>query len=148
MMLLQAAQQALSEVKFDPSAYSLDSAALNAFCVWVIQLIKRSNWPILQGINEGTPVRLLSVFVASLAAVGMTVDWHTVNGVGTLAISGISISSGLALVKNFLFQHGMYKIGPGQKKDNEALKAQIEELKKLVAVNMALTKIGNVPPQA
>lgn len=135
MMLLQAAQQAASAVQFDPSSYSFDSVAINGVCVWLIQMLKKSDWKLFAGINEGAPVRLVSLIVAALAAAGMTVDWTSVNGVGTLALSGISISSGLALVKNMLFQHIGYKMTYGKEKDAKDLQTQIAELKALVAAN-------------
>lgn len=137
--MLQAVQQAAAAVQFDPSSYSFDSVAINGVCVWLIQQIKKSNWKGLAGISEGAPVRILSVVVAALAAAGMTADWTTVNGVGTLAISGISVSSAVALVKNVVFQHVGYKVAYGGSKERDELKAEIAGLRALIV---------HAPPQA
>ncbi len=99
----------------DFSAYSLDSVAANIMVSGALQKMKLSDSPLFSWISEVTPktTLLLSAVAAAITAAGMMVNWETVNGVGTLTVSGITPESVASFVwntaKNFTFQEGAYR---------------------------------------
>ena len=103
-------------MNIDLSQYSFDSVAVNMVVAWLIQKIKLSGWPVFNWINSNTPktTAFISVVMAAVTAAGMSVDWQSAGGAGTLMISGITLSN-VALfiwyvIKNTAFQHGAYKV--------------------------------------